>query len=83
MVTIYLLLKVFLAFVEIFECIHHAIHLLLPLQSLAVLAAHIARNSIKNALKPVVPRDLPQLLQFEKEEYGMCFDLLELKTGDL
>jgi len=61
-VTIYLLLKVLLAFVEIFEGIHHAVHFLLPLKSFAVLAADITRNSIEDALKSIASHDLPQLL---------------------
>jgi hypothetical protein len=81
MVAVNLLFEVLLAFTEMFQSIHHAVHLLLTLQSFTVLAANVTGDGIEDALKSIISRDLSLLLKLKEEEDCMCFDFLELKPG--
>jgi hypothetical protein len=45
-----------------------------------MLATDITCDGIENALEPIGSGDLPQLLQLQKEEYGMCLYLLESQS---
>lgn len=76
-VAVDLILEVLPALSKMLECLVHAVHLLLSLDTFPVLRTNIQGNSIQNALKAVGSRDFSLSLQFQEIRDGQCFDFAE------
>jgi hypothetical protein len=81
MIAVDLLLKVLLALCQVLQCAMHALHLLLTLESLAMLAANVTGNSIENALESITPSYLSVFLELQEEKDRMCLYFLEGQTA--
>ena len=64
-IAVDLLQEVLLAFSQLTEGFRHALHFLLSLDPLPMLAANIAGNRIQNALEVIFSRDFPLFLELQ------------------
>lgn len=66
LVAIDLLFIIFFAFLEMSQCLLHALHLLLSLHAFAMFTPHITSNCVENPLKTIFSTDLVLFLKFKE-----------------